>query len=116
MASQRLVVEHLFEVGQQPPAVGGVAVKAEPHVVPDAAEPHGGQRALHHLKRTGLGRAVMAAQQKQEPVRRGKLGRRLETAVPAVEAEGDVVVGAVQQPNAGRSRPTQTRRPCRACP
>ena len=99
---QRLIVEHFFEVGQQPLAVGRVAVQAESHVVPDAAEPHGRQCALNHFKCARFGGAVVAAQQKQKPVRRGELGGRLETAVPAVEADGDVVIGPVQQADAGR--------------
>ncbi len=76
-------------------------MEAEADVVPDAAQPHGGQRARHHLQRARFGRAVVAAQQKQEPVWGGELGCGLETAVPAVEAEGDVVIGAVQQADAG---------------
>ncbi len=76
--------------------VGRVAVKPEPHVVPDPAETHGRQRPFHHLERPRLAGACVAAQQKQEPVRGREFRGRPETAVAAVEACGDVVIGAVQ--------------------
>ena len=45
---QGLVVEHLFEMGQKPAVVRGVAVEAEAHMVPDATGAHGGKRGFDH--------------------------------------------------------------------
>jgi len=95
--------------------VGGVAVEPEPHVVPDAAPAHGAQRALHHLQRPGLAGALVAAQQEQQPVRGGEFRGRLETAVATVKAEGDVVVGAVQQAQAGFLGRTELKGPAQVC-
>ena len=75
-------------------------MEAEADVIPDAAEPHGANGTLRHFQGARIGRAVVAAQQKQQPVRCGKLGGRLEAAMPAVEMQSDVVVGPIQQPHA----------------
>ena len=99
---QGLVVEHFLEVGDEPLGVGRVAVDPVSDVVPDAAQAHGGERALDHLERPGVAGAVVDPQQEEQAVRGRELGGGLEAAVARVEAEGDVVVGAVEQPQSRR--------------
>ena len=75
---QRVVVEHLLEVGNRPGGIDAVAREAPADVVVDAPAGHGLQRAQRHL--------ALAAQQ-QELDHRGlrELGRAAEAAVKAVE-------------------------------
>ena len=47
---ERLIVEHLLEVGQKPAFVGGVAVDAQADLVVDSPEAYLGQGVFHHAE------------------------------------------------------------------
>ena len=82
---QRVVVEHLLEVGHQPDGVHRVPVEPAAHVVEHPAVGHGAQRALGHAAHPGVGRVgPRATQQEVEPHRWRELGRTAEPAVHQV--------------------------------
>ena len=90
-----VVVEHLLEVRHQPAPIGAVAAEAPAYMVEYAASGHSVQRAFHH----GVGTAVAAqqaiSQQKQQVMRRWKLGRATKAAVAVVEALLQHAVGHI---------------------
>ena len=75
---QRVVVEHLLEVGDEPGGVHRVAVEPASELVVDAA--------VHHLVERQADRVVLAAvEQELEGARRRELGRAAEAPVGTVE-------------------------------
>jgi hypothetical protein len=74
---QRVVVEHLLEVGRGPGRVDGVAGEAAAHLVVDTAGRHRSQRADGHLP-------LAAAQQQLDRRSRGELRRVAEPAVARI--------------------------------
>ena len=92
---ERLVVQHLLEVGHEPERVGRVAREPTAHVVVDAAGRHRVQRRGHHAEGLLLA-AQVGAQEEVERHRRGELRRPSEPAVGGVERAPDPVVGLVE--------------------
>ena len=82
---ERVVVEHLLEVGHEPLRVGRVARKPAADLVVHAASGHGVQRLADHVQRVGLVETAMDTHQKREPGGRRKLRRRAESAERSVE-------------------------------
>ncbi len=94
---QRVVVEHLLEVGDQPFRVDGIAVESAAQVVVDAAVAHFRQGMDGHVEgRLPPGPEVLAQQEGQRHGR-GELGLRAETAVGGVIGRGDPGEGLVEQ-------------------
>src|SRR5215213_3855545 len=93
---QRLVVEHLFEVGIAP--VGGLGVAAEPAIggIEEPAAGHPSQRGLHHRERLPVPRAFRVTEKEQEILRRRELRRRAEAAVLRVELRDELAVSGVE--------------------
>ena len=93
---QRVVVEHLLEVGNEPLAVGGIPVEPAAELIPEPAGGHPRQREPGGRERLRVPGAVplaeMPAEQEAQLPARGELGRRAEPAVSPV-------VGAQQRPH-----------------
>src|SRR5665647_293607 len=89
---ERLVVQHLLEMGHQPPSVGRIAVKAKSYVVINTAQPHRLKRAFDHLQRSTIAGTVPVPQEKRQVVRRRKLRRSPESAVPFVKDACDIFI------------------------
>ena len=83
---KRVVVEHLLEVRDEPPLVGGVAVKAPPDLVVDATGAHRVERLRHPSERALVAYRVMSAQEDVQAEAVGKLRARSEAAVRFVDA------------------------------
>ena len=87
---QRVVVEHLLEVGDEPGLVDRVAGEAAADLVVDAAVGHRVERHLHHVLR--------AVRQQQLERRRGReLGRSAEPAVARVGHHAQAADGGADE-------------------
>ena len=93
---QRLVVQHLLEMGDEPLGVGRVAMKAAPELVVDTAASHRVQRLLHHLEGRLLARPAPVVQQQRQHGRLGELGGRPEPAVDGIEVAGQCLERLVE--------------------
>ncbi len=103
-AQQRVVVEHLLEVGHRPRGVHRVAGEAAAELVVEATARHRLAGRLHHLQcALGAGAGVVAQQELQHH-RRRELRRAAEAAVPRVE-----LAGQPEQCRAHLLRPGRTR-------
>ena len=71
---QGVVVEHLLEVGHQPPPVGGIPGKAAAHMVEEPAPVHMLQGTLRHLPRPHVSRPPGVAEQEQKIMCSRELG------------------------------------------
>ena len=94
---QRVVVEHLLEVGNEPLAVGGVPVEPAAELIPEPAGGHPRQREPGGPQRLRVPPgpvrlAEMPAEKEAQLPARRELGRRAEPAVSPV-------VGAQQRPH-----------------
>ena len=93
---QRVVVEHLLEVGNEPLAIGGVPVEPAAELIPEPAGGHPRQREPGGRERLRIPGAVplaqMPTQQEAQLPARGELRCRAEPAVSPV-------VGAQQRPH-----------------
>src|SRR5450759_553946 len=72
---ERLVVQHLLEMGHQPLRVGRIAVEAKSYLLINAAQPHRLKRSFCHLKRFLTACAIPVSQEEREVVRRRELRR-----------------------------------------
>ncbi len=100
---QRLVVEHLFEMRHQPPAVDRVAVDAEADLVVDASETDGAQGFKSHVPGLVVAETAGQAQQQFEVVGRGEPGWRAEAGMDRVPDVAVLVQCPFQQGFPGRS-------------
>ena len=99
---QRVVVEHLLEVGDEPPRVHGVAVEPAAEEVVHPARRHPVEGQPHHAQRVLVpGRGV---QPEQELDRRGggELGRRAPAAFRRVEAAAQRRDDTAEEPGGQR--------------
>ena len=87
---QRVVVQHLFEVRDEPLPVDRVAVEAAADEVVHPAERHRVERLLHHLRFT-------ASQEKLECRRGWELRRAAEAAPLGIELRAHSADGRGQQ-------------------
>ena len=94
---QGVVVQGLFKMRGQPLPVRGVAGKAAAQVVVDAAAVHLPQRVFHELPGFFVPAELGGAQQEEQLVRHGELGRRAEAAVLRVVGILQLPHGALQQ-------------------
>ena len=76
---QRIVVEHLFEVGHEPPRIGRVAMKSAADLIVQSSPRHLLQGHGGHLERVDITGAVVVAQ--EQPHR--NVGRKLRGAAHA---------------------------------
>ena len=58
----RLIVEHLLEMGQQPLPVGGIAVETVTDMIVDPSAAHLPQGMLHHLQHVMIPGALVITQ------------------------------------------------------
>ncbi len=65
VGEQRIVVEHLLEMGDQPPFVGGVSGKPAADLIVDAACGHGAQRGLDHGQGMAILRPLVTVEQQR---------------------------------------------------
>ena len=94
---QGVVIQHLFEVRDQPFFIGGVTRKTAAELVLKAASGHGPQRGFRHGESVRLLFEPGIPHQKKQIVRRGKF-RRLSKAAPhGVELSAEEPVCLVQQ-------------------
>ena len=82
---QRLVVQHLLEVGHEPVRVDRVAVEAAADLVVHAAGRHRVERDRDHLERLGCGVARGHVEEEVERHRLRELGGAAEAAEALVE-------------------------------
>ena len=94
---QGIVVEGFFKVGRQPLPVGGIAGKAPADLVKDSAAGHLLQGFLRHLPGFPILRQCRVAQQKQQIVRRGELGRPAKAAILPVKGSRQLLKGSAGQ-------------------
>ncbi len=85
LGEQRVVVQHLLEVRDQPLAIGGITAEAAADVVVHAAPGHRVQCLRDHLEGLWITEAAVQAQQQLQAHRGRELRRRPETAVPGIE-------------------------------
>ena len=78
---QRIIIQHFFKMGDQEPRVGGIAEKAEAQMVKQSSPVHLQESPLCHLQTGRVAMPLIISQEKQQVVRRGKLGRPTESAV-----------------------------------
>ena len=81
---QRVVVEHLLEVRNQPFVVGAVAAQTAADLVVDAACEHFLERVFHHLQRFQISGAEVVPQQQLQSHARRKLVLRLKLEAPVI--------------------------------
>ncbi len=93
---QGLIVEHLFEMGQQPLSVRGISVESETDVIPHPPQPHGGEGLFHHSEGLVVPGMVVVPEEEEELVGGRKFGGPTEPAVLPVEASPDLGEGALQ--------------------
>ena len=98
---QRLVVEHLLEVRDEPLAVDGVAGEAAADVVVHATRRHRVERCRDDLPQPRLAGAQEPVQQEVEAHRGRELRRRAEPAPLGIEALDQGLHGAVQGSGVG---------------
>ncbi len=86
---QRVVVEHLLEVWDEPFRVGRVAVEAAPHLVLEAPGGHPLQGEHRHVQRPRVARPAVVAQEEAHREARRELGGALQPPVALVEGAGE---------------------------
>ena len=113
---QRVVVEHLLEVGDEPGLVHGVAVEASAELVVHAAGGHPVESRAHHVERV----VAPGAEQELEVRGRGELRGAPEAAVGGVELRAKRGHGvrrsaprSAARSTAGARSPPGSRRPGR---
>src|SRR5207248_7932000 len=96
---QRVVVEHLLEMGDCPGAIDAVAREPATEHVANAAASHRVQRAERH-------RALAAQEQELDGRGRRELGRTAEATVARVVAAGELAYGVIERllADGGRGR------------
>ena len=92
-----VVIEHLFEVRNQPPGVRRITVKASSQLVVHPTRCHLLERELRHLECIIIVVGVMEAKQQRDRARRGKLGRGCEPAVARIETPGELANRVAQE-------------------
>ena len=90
---QRVVVEHLLEVGHEPPGVDRVAMEAAADDVVEPARCHPVERALHHRQ----GARPTTAEEELDRRRGRKLRRRAEAAERRLVGPREPCLGGVEQ-------------------
>ena len=88
-----VVVEHLFEVRDEPMIVHAIPGEATGELVVDAPAGHAVERDLDHLEQLALARDGIGVQQKLERAVGGELGSAPEAAVLRVEAVAEDLQG-----------------------
>ena len=94
---QRLVVQHLLEVGHQPALVDRIAGEAAAEVVVDAAGCHRSEAGVDHRARLGVPEAHERAQHQVDAHRRWELGCVAEPTPLAVERPGELAHTGLDQ-------------------
>ena len=96
LGQEGLVVEHLFEMGDEPIGVGRIAMEAEAEVVEDAAAAHGLEGLSGHAQGLAVAGPLPVSQQKADVVGEGELGRAAETTPGSVEIRRQLAESLVQ--------------------
>ncbi len=101
---ERVVVEHLLEVGDEPLLVGAVAREAAGQVVPDPAPSHAVEGVRDHVEHHVLARAPVVAQHQPAVRRVRELRRPGEPAPLGVETRGERLQRGVEHAGGQLSR------------
>src|ERR1043166_2390125 len=101
---ERVVVEHLLEVGDEPTRVRRVAVEAAAELVIHAALGHPAASVRGHLKGARVAGSLESAEEEFEVHRRRELRGAAEAAVARVVCARDVAEGVVEQLGIDRLR------------
>ena len=101
VGEERVVVQHLLEVRNQPLGIGAVARESAAELVVDPAVGHGVERAGHHPQRALVAGAVPRAQQELELHGRGEFRGAAEAAAGIVEARSDPRDRCLELPHLG---------------
>ena len=107
---QGVVIEHLLEVGHQPPLVGGIPGKAAAQVIVNAALAHGVQGHRDRLAQKGRTGPPVSPPQEPEKAGLGKFRRARGAAVQGVDQAAGSPGGLVQELDgeaAAAGRPAQ---------
>ena len=92
----RLVVEHFFEMRDEPALVHRITMKAAAELIVHAAVGHGTQGVERHVEGFFAVGPDVVAQQEIEHHRAGELGRFAETAVIGVKSAAEVLEGGIE--------------------
>ena len=95
---QGIVVQHLLEVGHEPPAVHRIAGEPAAEVVVDPSRGHGVEAGPHRPQQLFAVAAVMDAQGRGQRHGRRELGSAAEAPPLGIEGGEDRVTGGVQRP------------------
>ena len=99
-SEQGVVIQHFFEVGNQPAGVDGISMEATRQVIVDPAAGHGAKRSRDHSQRLGVAGARMHPESELQRHRLWKLGRPTEPAIGRVETRRQEAERVIEQSSA----------------
>ena len=99
---ERVVVQHLLEMGDEPPRIGGVAMEPAAHLVVDATERHLLQREPRHRQRLLVPRALPVAEEEANIHGGGELRRAPDASLAGIEYLRVVAHRAVEHVQLGQ--------------